>query len=102
MEYLELSPSWDQHQLSNALYNQQIKEMDAKIRNVNDEIDTAQREIANDQAIIDELLPKKKRLEEAQSEKEIKHKRRIEELQWSGGKIRKNQDDNYSWFQKHG
>lgn len=61
-------------------YNQQIKEMDAKIRNVNDEIDTAQREIANDQAIIDELLPKKKRLEEAQREKEIKHKRRIEEL----------------------
>lgn len=61
-------------------YNQQIKELDAKIRNVNNETDRAEQEIRDDQATIDRLLPEKKKLEEEQRERELKHRRRIEEL----------------------
>merc|ERR1712170_324503 len=38
-------------------YNQQIKELEAKIRNVNLETEKAENEIKQDQAKIDDLLP---------------------------------------------
>merc|ERR1712130_882986 len=61
-------------------YNQQIKELEAKIRNVNLETEKAENEIKQDQAKIDDLLPQKKELEEQQREREYKHKKKIAEL----------------------